>query len=229
MEKVSPFYEKQEKCLLCQQTFPTTKIRTSFVKVKEHDTDLKPIYEGDINPLFYNVKICVHCGFSYTDDFAKYFAPNVKEELQEKVASQWVSQNYGSLRTIHQAINSYKLAIYNGMIKREKHLTIAGLALRTAWLYRDLENSAQEIRFLEMAAKQYEYAYLNEDLTATQMSEVKVLYLIAELLRRSGHLEEAATYFSKVIEKQRISNDKKIIEMARDRWYELRETMKHSS
>ena len=57
------------------------------------------------------------------------------------------------------------------------------------------------------------------------MSEVKVLYLLGELSRKLGNNGKAASFFSKVIE-QRESTEKQILEMARDRWHELRENKK---
>ncbi|MFK2826515.1 DUF2225 domain-containing protein [Bacillus sp. B190/17] len=227
MDNISPFYEKEEKCHLCQQTFSSIKVRNRFVKVMGQDTDLKPKYEDpEINPLLYNVKVCPHCGYSFTDDFSKFFAPGTKNVLKEKISSNWVHQDYGRQRTIHKAINSYKLALYSGLLKKEKHLTLAGLALRTAWLYRDVSETGEEKRFLALAAKQYEEAYINEDLTLTSMSDVKVLYLLAELHVRIDQWDKAVTYFSKVLEKQREPREKQLIEMARDRWYELRDNMK---
>ncbi|WP_338750933.1 DUF2225 domain-containing protein [Bacillus sp. FJAT-52991] len=227
MESISPFYEKQLKCPVCEEKFQTTKLRNRFVKVTDHDTDLMPIYDQDsYNPLFYHVFVCCHCGYSFSDEFSAYFAPGSKDKLIEKIKDQWVYQDYGKERTIVEAINSYKLALYSGLLKKEKHLTLAGLALRTAWLYRELGRQKEENRFMMMAADQYKEAYETEDLTSTQMSEVKVLYLIAELNRRAGDIETAVAYFSKVIEKQHMSSDKKIVDMARDRWHEIREEMK---
>lgn len=226
MEALSPLYEKQETCRLCKQKFSSMKLRNRFVKLTGQDTDLKPLYESEeMNPLLYNVKVCPHCGYSFTDDFSTFFAPGTKNALQEKIAGKWVPQEYGKARTIREAINSYKLAFYAGFLKKEKHLTLAGLALRTAWLYRDLGEPEEE-RFLALAADQYEKAYLNEDLTLTPMSDVKVMYLLAELNVRIGNWNEAVKYFSKVLEKQRDSKEKQLIEMARDRWYKLRDEMK---
>ncbi|HZG72504.1 MAG TPA: DUF2225 domain-containing protein [Chondromyces sp.] len=223
MENLSPYYEKQEQCLLCHQPFTSTKIRSRFIKIIRYDSDLRPIYKNqEINPLFYTAKVCPGCGFSYTDEFIKYFPPNVKDDLIKKVCSNWIPQDYGQARTRQQAINSYKLAAYCAALKHEKHLTIAGIALRTAWLYRDEENEEQERRFLSIAAKQYEEAYSKENITSTRMSEVKVLYLMAELNRRTGDHAKTISYLSKVIQKQHHSTEKPIIEMARDLWHELR-------
>lgn len=77
---VSPYYEKKIECLNCKKNFTTLKVRTKFVKVAETDTDFMPIYaEGDIQAMYYNVFVCEHCGFSFTEDFSRYFAPGVAE------------------------------------------------------------------------------------------------------------------------------------------------------
>ncbi|OLN23698.1 hypothetical protein BTO30_02885 [Domibacillus antri] len=226
MSNVPPLYDKETKCPLCQQSFTATKVRKSTIKVAGQDTDLKPIYDSDqLNPLFYNVQVCRHCGYSFTEDFTPYFAPGTADVLRASVTDHWVEQDYSGERTPAKAIKSYKLALYSGVLKKEKHLTLAGLALRTAWIYRDLGRKKDENRFMSIAAREYEEAFLTEDV-ASKMSEMKVLYLMGELNRKLGKNDKAASFFSKVIERQRNSNEKQIIEMARDRWHELREEKK---
>jgi uncharacterized protein (DUF2225 family) len=226
MSNVPPIYDKETKCPLCQQSFNTTKVRKSMVKVMGHDTDLKPLYEdGKINPFFYNVHVCRHCGYSFTEDFTPYFAPGTADVLRASVSDHWVEQDYSGERTPSKAIKSYKLALYSGVLKKEKHLTLAGLALRTAWIYRDLGRKKEEKRFMSIAVREYEEAFSKEDVTA-KMSEIKVLYMLGELNRKLGRHDKAVSFFSKIIEQQRNSNEKQIIEMARDRWHELREQMK---
>ncbi|WP_050182959.1 DUF2225 domain-containing protein [Domibacillus robiginosus] len=220
------FYDKSMKCPHCKLSFNTTKVRKSAIKVIGHDTDLKPLYEaGGVNPLFYNVHVCMHCGYSFTEDFTPYFAPGTAEVLKASVSDHWVKQDFSGERLPVKAIKSYKLALYSGVLKKEKHLTLAGLALRTAWIYRDMGRNKEEKRFLSMAAREYEEAFSTEDV-AEKMSEIKVLYLLGELNRKLGRREQAVSYFSKVIERQRDSNEKQIIEMARERWHELRSQAK---
>ncbi len=227
MTEVTPFFQRNITCFHCGNDFKTTKIRSRFVKIKEHDTDFCPVYQSDeINPILYNVNVCVHCGFSFTDDFNRYIVPVLKDELDNKVTKHWKQQDYGNERSYEEAINTYKLAAYCAQIKKEKKLTIAGLYLRTAWLYRIKNHTDQEHRFMNMAVNGYIEAYLNDDFTGTSMSEVKLLYLIAEIHRRLGNFDQAVSYFSKVIEKQSTSVEPKIIEMAREQWYEMREEYK---
>ncbi len=221
--ELTPYYQKDIECLHCKQKFKTTKVRSKFIKVESHHTDFQPIYENkEINPLLYNIFVCEHCGFSFTDDFTKYFAPGVKEIIQEQISSKWAPRTYGNERSIEEGIMTYKLGILSGTLKKEKFVNMAGLALRTAWLYRLQDKQEEEIRFLEMARNRYAESYSNDDYKGTQMSESRMLYLIAELSRKIGDIEYATRYFSKVIEKQNSSLEPTIVEMAKDRWQDIR-------
>lgn len=223
--EITPYYQKDIECLHCKKKFKTTKVRSKFIKVVGHESDFQPIYQNkEINPLLYNIFVCEHCGFSFTEDFTKYFAPGVKEIIQQEVASKWAPHSFGNERTIQEGIMAYKLGIHCGALKKEKFVNLAGLALRTAWLYRIQTNELQEKRFIEIARDRYADSYSNDDYSGTQMSEIRVTYLIAELSRRIGDIEFATRYFSKVIEKQSTSVEPKIIEMAKERWQEIRES-----
>jgi uncharacterized protein len=227
MEAVSPFYEKELECRLCGESFTTTRLRTRFVKVDHYETDFCPIYQSnEINPLLYHINVCPHCGFSYSDDFSRYFPPASKEDLIEKVCSHWVSRDFGKTRSIQAAIGTLKLAAYCAGIKKEKKLTLAGLYLRIAWLHRLSKQNKEEQRFMKIAASLYTDAYLSEDIQSAQMSEMKVLYLIAELSNRTGQYNTAIQYFSKIIERQNTTTERTIVEMARDQWSDLRESLK---
>lgn len=103
----------------CKKSFPTFKIRTKFIKVKSTESDFQPIYEDDnVNALYYNVFVCEHCGFSFTEDYSKYFAPGVSEQINEQISSKWVHQSFKGERTVFQAIQAYKLAWLSATIKK---------------------------------------------------------------------------------------------------------------
>jgi uncharacterized protein len=224
MAEITPFYQKNINCLYCKKPFQSTKLRSRFIKFSHHDTDFRPVYKDElINPLLYNVNVCPECGFSFTDDFTKYIVPAIKPEIQDRLTNRWSKQDFGGTRSIFQAINTYKLAILSASLKREKSITVAGLYLRTAWLYRSTLNEEQENRFTALAVNEYIQAYMNDEFKGTGMSEIKILYLIAELHLRLEHFREAATYFSKVLTKQKNSLEPRIIELARERWQEMRD------
>ncbi|MGE7545766.1 MULTISPECIES: DUF2225 domain-containing protein [Sporosarcina] len=221
--EVSPFYEKKMQCLLCKEHFPTTRIRSRQVRVAEHDSDFRPIYVNEeINPLLYNVAVCPHCGFASTEDFSPYFAPGTKEMIEKNITSKWHSRSFGSIRTKEEAIESYKLAYLSANFKKEKYLTMAGMMLRIAWIYREAEDDANEKRYLRISRDLYIQAFSEGDHVGTQMSETRVQYMIAELSWRIRDREEAIRNFSRVIESQKRSTEPHLIELAKDRWQEIR-------
>ena len=221
--EIEPSYDKKLKCFNCDTKFTSIKIRSRFVRVVSYDTDFKTEYpNSEINPLFYNVNVCPRCGFSFTDDFTPYFAPGTKEAINAQISAKWSERSFGAERDIDEAIETYKLAYLSAIIKKEKAITTAGLVLRLAWLYRDKELSVEENRFMTIARDLYVASYGEGDYIGTQMSEARVLYMIGELSRRIGDDDEAIRNFSRVIEKQRTTLDPKAVEMAKDRWQEMR-------
>ncbi|WP_371682738.1 DUF2225 domain-containing protein [Sporosarcina sp. PTS2304] len=222
--EISPFYEKKMQCLLCKEHFPTTRIRSRQVRVSDHDSDFRPIYMNkEINPLFYNVAVCPHCGFAYTDDFSPYFGPGTKEMIAKNITAKWRSRSFGGIRTNEEAVEAYKLAYLSANFKKEKHLTMAGMMLRIAWIYRETEQNEQEIRYLRIARDLYLQAFSNGDYVGTQMSETRVQYIIAELSWRIHDRAQAIMNFSRVIEAQKRSTEPTIIQLAKDRWQEIRD------
>ena len=227
---ISPYYEKKVDCLHCKQSFTTLKVRSKFIKVSDTDTDFMPIYaEGDVPAMYYNVFVCEHCGFSFTEDFSRYFAPGTAEVIKKQITGKWVHHDFKGERTIFQAIQAYKLALLCADIKKEKHVAKAGLALRLAWFYRLLRNEVQELRFMEIACNQYMESYSTEDYASTQMSATRITYMVAELSRRLNDMENATRFFSKVIESQRVGGEAKLVEMAKERWAEIRAMREDSS
>lgn len=227
MTELQPLYDKKCECMMCKTKFTTKKLRSRFVVVKSYDTDFAPTYENIENdPNLYFVAVCPKCGFSFTDDFAPYFPPGSKEIIDSKIAQQWLPRSFGEVRTNQVAAKTIKLAAYCGTLKKEKHVSIAGLFMRLAWIYRALLDHEQEQRFMKLAVDEYMEAYISDDYRGTQMTELRLLYMIAELSRRTGQVDQSVKYFSKVIEKQGSFNEAKIVEMARDRWQEIREEQK---
>ena len=227
LAQLEPLYDKKYKCTMCEQPFTTKKVRSRFVKVLSYETDFAPLYaEESVNPNLYYVNICPTCGFSFTDEFNTYFPPGSKKVISDKICSQWVPRDFSRERTIQEAMNTFKLGAYCSILKKEKHIVTAGLYLRLAWLYRLQVNEVQEMRFLKLALAEYTESYSTGDYKGTQVSELRLMYLIADLSRQTGSSQDAVKFFSRVIEKQRQSVEPQIIQMAKDRWQEMREEQK---
>lgn len=222
--EISPFYEKSMICINCLHKFKSIKVRSRFVRVSAHESDFKPVYlDPLINPLYYNVAVCPECGFSFSDDFSPYFAPGTKDIINKQITEKWTARSFSNERNAIEAIETYKLSYLSALFKKEKSISIAGITLRIGWLYRDEKNTVEELRFLKIARDNYNTSYTEGDFVGTQMSETRVLYMIAELSRRIGDDKQAIKGFSNVIESQRQTTEPKLIDMAKERWQEMRE------
>jgi uncharacterized protein len=228
MKELDHLYDKTVECHVCKGMYMTKKVLSKYIRANKHDSDFCSHYiSTEINPLLYYVQVCPNCGYSSSEEFSSFFPPTSLEAIQEKICSNWNGDNYGTERSIEKAINSYKLAIYCATIKKEKHITLSGLYLRLAWLYRTEKiNLEEETRFLRLALTEYIHSYMYGDFNNTHLSEVKLLYIIGDLSRRLGLKAQATRYFSRVIELQKETIEKGIIEMAKDRWAEMREEKK---
>lgn len=231
MTNIEPLYDKKCECPICSNKFTTKKIRSRFIKLESISTDFCPIYFiPEHNPILYQINVCPSCGFSFSEDFSVRFLNGTKEIIIEKVCSKWHPQSFSNERNFDDAIKTYKLAIYCAMLKKEKHILLAGFYLKLAWLYRYLGDEIQEQRFLNNALHEYTTSYSTQDYQGTQMSEIRILYLLGELSIRTGQIKEASPYFSKIIEKQRTTTETKIVEMTKERWNEIRQSKEfHSS
>ncbi|MFD0942979.1 DUF2225 domain-containing protein [Savagea faecisuis] len=228
--QIEPIYPKSIKCLYCKHPFKTSRVRSRFVRVASHDTDFKPNYKNvEANPLYYNVAVCPSCGFAFTEDFLPYFAPHAEQKIEKIIRANWNERDLTGERTIEDAIETYKLALLSSKLKEEKALPTAGLALRLAWLYRELGDEENEIRFLTASRDAYKEAFTAGDHAGTTMSETRVVYLIAELSWRIGDKDEAIRNFSYIISNQKNSTDPKAVDLAKERWQEIRELDENKS
>ncbi|RSK28429.1 DUF2225 domain-containing protein [Bacillus sp. HMF5848] len=227
---LEPLYDKDIQCLACENTYQTKRIRSRFIRAYKHDTDFCSYYEPDhLNPLFYYVSVCPTCGFSQSDEFDAYFPPGALEIIKKEISSNWnVQYQYGQQRSIHEAINTYKLAILAASLKQEKHLTKAGLYMRLAWIYRTLDQKEDELKFLKISVLEYVNAYSKENVEKSDMSEIRVVYLIGEIYRRLQDYKQATQYFSMAIAMKDETHEKRIVELARERWYDIRQDQQKS-
>lgn len=224
--EITPLYDKNVICLLCSTSFNTKKIRSRFLRVETTHSDFFTEYKNSqLNPIFYEVAVCPNCGFSSSDTFSSDMSEESRQSLNQQFTN-WKEQDFGEERSLEDAIHVTKLAILSGMLKKEKAIVMAGLCLRLAWMHRLSNDWEQESRYLLQSIDQYKKSYSQVDYLQTTMTEMKVLYLIGELLRRVGEEQEAVHYLSRVVQHKHKHTDPKIVEMAREQWYEMRKNDK---
>lgn len=223
-EELKPLYDKEVKCPICLFTNTTKKIRSRFIRVEKTETDFLTHYQDkNLNPIFYEVNVCSKCGYAFADTFSNSFSVSTLERIKTQITANWKERDFSNERSIGLAVEAYKLSIISGSLKQEKSIVLAGICLRLAWLYRLQNDDEQEKRFMNLAHEKYKASYIEADYIGTQMTEMRLLYLTGELSRRLGLRDESVKYFSKVINHKNRSTETKLVEMAREQWYLIRE------
>ena len=149
-------------------------------------------------------------------------------KMKEFLEGRKVNLDLSGSRTWDQAVTSYKLAIfYAGMVSLPAS-HIASLELRLAWLYREKEMVDEEMEMMKRAVKDYEAAFMREQTPIGNLTEITLTYLIGELNRRLGNYDESLSYLSRVVSNPQAKNEKRILEMARDAWQQVRDLKKSS-
>jgi uncharacterized protein len=223
---ITPTFTRTFKCPCCTNSFTTVNVRISYPKTADVSSDFCVTYQDEVNsPYLYYVNVCDSCGYAYTKNSIS-LTTITKETIQKEISEKWNPRSFGNIRTIEDAITCYKLAIYCSLLKKEKYYILAGLLLRVSWLYRKINNKKEEERFMLQALETYKKSFEIADYVGTEMSEIRVLYLIGELSRRCKIYEEAITYFSKIVSHSLANLEKGIVEKAREQWQLTREDAK---
>lgn len=219
-------YTTQKSCVICGQQFTVTKTRNRLSMLKQ-DSDFCTHYK-EINPYYYVVWVCPHCGYAAQDTFFEE-TPGKIEAIQDFLKGREVNVNFEGQRTREQAIASYKLAIFFAELAGTLASRLGGLYLKLAWLFREGEQKEEELIALDKAREYYDQAFLRERLPIGNMSQLTLEYLIGELYRRTNRISEALNYFSKVVGNRQAKQEKRILEMAREAWSQARETQKQEA
>lgn len=215
---IEPLYQIEVNCLHCGQKFRTSKVRSSFKKRVSTDSDFYNQYDG-INPEYYVVRVCPHCGFAGTENFGPTLSEQHRHQFTQRIGNQWNHRDFGGERTWEEAVDAFKLALVCAQIKQEKNRMIASLLHHLAWLYRDRSMHEPERRFLQFALDAYTRVYENED-----TGSARLMYLIGDLHRRLGQFHDAVRWFGRVIHDERIA-DAAMIRASREQWAATREEM----
>lgn len=206
-------YDKTYACPVCGNSFKEKTVKIGKARLISKDTDLMPKYEN-INPLFYDVVICPRCGYSALIKYFDKIKQDQADLIRAKISSKFKARIYPEIYNLDIAIERYKLALLNSVVKNAKNSEKAYICLKTAWLYRLKDSKKDERKFLEQAFIGFKEAYEKEAFPICGMDKFTLMYLLGELSRRLGDNHEALLWFSKVIVSTNVSP--RIKELARD-------------
>jgi uncharacterized protein len=191
-------YDSTVACPVCQNSFQARSVKSSAYRRQKSDSDLFIRYSL-INPYFYEVYLCNVCGYAaMKTDFEKIRDYQI-ELIQKKISPRWQGRRYPDVYDSEIAIERYKLALLNSVVMEAKTSRKALTCLRLAWMYRLVEDDKNEQMFLSQALEGFNDAFMNEDFPICGMDKYTMMYLIGELNRRTGKLDDANQWFSKLL------------------------------
>lgn len=207
-------FDKHYTCPVCDKEFKSKMVRTGKAKLVSADTDLRPKYH-EIDPLKYDAVLCPNCGYASLN---RYF--NFVMGSQAKVIKEQISQTFeykseeDKIYSYDEAIMRHKMALLNTVVKKGKTSERAYTCLKLAWLFRGKREEMmqgehkqeevdellkEEVEFLENAHEGFVAAFSKEGFPMCGMDQHTVIYLVAELARRIGQIDEAKRWVSKVL------------------------------
>lgn len=197
-------FDRKAECPICDLQFSTRSVKAGKLKLIESDEDLRPIY-NKFDPLVYDIMVCPTCGYASLAKTFKYVKEYYIPEFKEKVSNKYRAKMYPEVYSYDDGIERYKLALYCAMILNKSSMEKAYLCLKIAWLYRGKGESIsknddeaireaydQEMVFIAQAYEGFKVAVESEKFPQLGIDKMTSQYLVGELARRLGKLEEAS-------------------------------------
>lgn len=207
-------YEKEVVCPVCDSKFSVKAVKSRHVRIESRDSDFMIRYK-DPNPLFYDIWLCIRCGYAAQSSRFGEISGTERENILKNITKKWNrSREIPYTYTVDTAIELYQLALLTSMVKEDKDSDMAHLCLKLAWLFRIKGDTENESRYITHALNQFLKAYENEKLPVAGLDEPSLMYLIGELYRRTGDNSNALKWFSRVLVNKGASP--KIKDMARE-------------
>lgn len=222
MTELNELFDKTIECPVCSKEFITKKVRTSRLRLLKRDEDFLNYYNAE-NPIKYNIFVCPNCGYSASENKFEKIKKDQAKIIINNISTRWTKREFGGVRDLDEAIESYKLALVSGTLLNATKLEKGNICLNIGWLYRLKEDKEEENRFLKSARDQFIEAYNIESLSGTNMDDSKLSYLIGELSRRINEKEEALSWFNTCLGLPSTKMNPALNDMAREQWRLTRE------
>ena len=208
-------FDKSFTCPLCDREFKARTVKIGKAKLAGSDLDLRPRYE-QIDLLKYDVIMCPSCGYAALSRFFKYLTSPQAKNIQKTISATFKPQKeVAETYTYDEALERYKLALANAIVKQTKASEKAYICLKTAWLLRgkaehldpeqpDYEAQKkqcqeEEDEFLKNALEGFLAARQAESFPMCGMDEPTVDFLIAVTAMRFEQYDLASRLITNLV------------------------------
>lgn len=208
--------EKSIRCPICDLVFKTKMVKTGRVKRLEPDFDLRPRFQY-IDTNKYDVSSCPKCGYTAMNRYFSHLSSGQIKMIDEGVRRKFKQTNLVEPEeyTYEEAIERYKLALYNTLVKKGKASEKAFECLKISWLYRGkveelMASSDRDAKSIEAAQKEellyYTQAYdgflkaiASENFPMCGMEESTINLLVASMAFKLNKYDIASRFVSLVL------------------------------
>lgn len=222
----SPYAARELACPVCNVSFKLHTPKSGTSVLERRDADFCPYYSG-INPLFYSVWVCPHCGFAALKEHFRDLTPNEKVTLSMVLSGSQDHRRHDFKkveRSLFAAMLSFQLALKCYEARRTPPEVRAGILLRLAWTCRYGNDRKREHMYLAQASALYQEAYDKGVARSSSITEAHVAFLVGESMRRMGRGAEAIDWFLRAIKEDPAKGE--TFRMARDQIYETKESIR---
>ena len=203
--------DKTIECPVCDSKFKYRALKASAAKLIGTDNDLRPRHEG-IDVSKYDVIMCPMCGYTALTRFFPGILNLQRQKVREKICANFkVRPGAPETYTYDEAIDNYKMALLNAVVKGAKASEKAYICLKTSWMYRgkaeeigesdpEYKNvKANEFEFTKNAYEGFVSAVSTENYPMCGMDETTVDYLLANLANMTGHIDVCSKLIAKLL------------------------------
>ena len=226
--------DKAVRCAVCDKVFKTKMIKSGRLKRLESDMDLRPRYEH-IDTLKYSVISCPYCGYTAITRYFEHLSSMQVKMIKEKICVNFKPADNvePTLIDYDTAIERYKLALFNTIVKKGKNSEKAYTCLNLAWLLRGKRESLdakdpkmaeqikecreQEEAFYAQAYEGFTKAVSTETYPMCGMDECTMDYLLATMAYHYKKYDVASKCIARILQSAAASKKMK------DRAHELKE------
>lgn len=217
-------YDKEIDCPLCEHKIKVRVVKRSGLRLIRKDSDSLPYYKY-INPLFYDVWVCNHCGYAAMEStFLNELKMSERDLIEKSVSSHWQYREYPAVMPLETALDRYKIALYCAEIRHARETEMSMLLLKMAWLHRLKGNYEIEKRCLAKAVMAFKVLYEKGSFPVAGMDESALVYMLADLHNRIDDEKECLIWLGVLLNDRQAKPALK--EKARDLKYLISEEKK---
>lgn len=215
MEEKDIVFDRNYTCPVCDSSFPSKTVKSGKSKLVGTDPDLRAKYDI-IDPVKYDVVLCPKCGYAALSRFFDKITQPQAKLIKEKISPTVQITEYNDpIYSYKEALERYKLALVNAVVKKAHSSEKAYICLKSAWVARGYRESLeadvnadskliadlakQEDEFLQNAYKGFAEARQNEGYPMCGMDEITVDYLLAVLAARYKKYDVASRLIASVL------------------------------